>query len=97
MGWKEAIYTYPSSIVYEIHDPNTDSSGAVLVFLEDGGGVVAPVYSDDNLTSVLKCQLFRIKTFILHYDFLCCVRLHPPCHRDTVIEKYFPLSLRNLT
>jgi hypothetical protein len=20
MGWKEAIYTYPSSIVYEIHD-----------------------------------------------------------------------------
>jgi hypothetical protein len=20
MGWKEAIYTYPSSIVYEIHE-----------------------------------------------------------------------------
>jgi hypothetical protein len=26
MGWKEAIYTYPSSIVYEIHDKEEQGS-----------------------------------------------------------------------
>jgi hypothetical protein len=27
MGWKEAIYTYPSSIVYEIHGHNRELEG----------------------------------------------------------------------
>jgi hypothetical protein len=32
MGWKEAIYTYPSSIVYEIHDLNHHVFCHIILF-----------------------------------------------------------------